>query len=95
MDQPALRTATTLRWKWKPDTAQFVRPTPQTLPQSIEDRSDLLTAVRQQLGLQVESAPIRWTTLAVHLCRHETNSSCRCHLAGASGAIGPIDIAPR
>ena len=58
VDQTGLTDRYDFTLEWKPDTAQVAAiagPNPPTLPQNIEDRSDLLTAMRQQLGLKVES----------------------------------------
>jgi uncharacterized protein (TIGR03435 family) len=63
VDQTGLKDRYDFTLEWKPDTAQLAAsagPNPPALPQNIEDRPDLLTAMRQQLGLKVESgkAPV-------------------------------------
>jgi len=59
VDQSGLTDRYDFTLEWKPDIAQL-GPNAPALPQNIEDRPDLLTAMRQQLGLKVEStkAPV-------------------------------------
>ena len=65
MDRPVVdQTGLTDRYdftlEWRPDGAGPSDANPPALPQNIEDRPDMLTAMRQQLGLKVESgkAPV-------------------------------------
>lgn len=63
VDQTGLTDRYDFKLEWKPDTALLAGgggPNPPALPQNIEDRPDLLTAMRQQLGLKIESgkAPV-------------------------------------
>jgi len=62
VDQTGLTDRYDFTLEWRPDTAQLAAagPNPPALPQNIEDRPDLLTAFRQQLGLKMESgkAPV-------------------------------------
>jgi uncharacterized protein (TIGR03435 family) len=65
MDRPVVdQTGLTDRYdftlEWRPDDPQPSGANPPALPQNIEDRPDMLTAMRQQLGLKVESgkAPV-------------------------------------
>ena len=61
VDQTGLTDRYDFTLEWRPDTAPPARgPNPPALPQNIEDRPDLLTAMRQQLGLKIESgkAPV-------------------------------------
>jgi len=63
VDQTGLGDRYDFTLEWKPDTAQLAPsagPDPPVLPQNVEDRPDLLTAMRQQLGLKIESgkAPV-------------------------------------
>jgi uncharacterized protein (TIGR03435 family) len=58
VDQTGLTDRYDFTLEWKPDTAQFAAGAglnPPALPQNIEDRPDLLTAMRQKLGLKIES----------------------------------------
>jgi uncharacterized protein (TIGR03435 family) len=63
MDRPVVdQTGLTDRYdftlEWRPDTAELATaagPDSPALPQNVEDRPDLLTAMRQQLGLKIES----------------------------------------
>lgn len=64
VDQTGLTDRFDFTLEWKPDAAQLAaaagpNPPPQ-LPQNIEDRPDLMTAIRVQLGLKIESgkAPV-------------------------------------
>ncbi len=59
VDQTGLTDRYDFTLEWKPDTlppAGGDGAAPPALPQNIEDRVDLLTAMRQQLGLKMESA---------------------------------------
>ena len=63
VDQTGLTDRYDFTVEWKPDPAPPAangEPNPPALPQNIEDRPDLLTAMRQQLGLKIESgkAPV-------------------------------------
>jgi uncharacterized protein (TIGR03435 family) len=63
VDQTGLQDRYDFTLEWRPDTAQQppgAGPNAPALPQNIEDRPDLLTAMRQQLGLKIESgkAPV-------------------------------------
>jgi uncharacterized protein (TIGR03435 family) len=65
MDRPVVdQTGLTDRYdftlEWRPDDPQSGGPNAPALPQNVEDRPDMLTAMRQQLGLKVESgkAPV-------------------------------------
>jgi uncharacterized protein (TIGR03435 family) len=57
VDQTGLTDRYDFTLEWKPEAAQLAAagPNAPALPQNIEDRSDLITAMRQQLGLKVES----------------------------------------
>jgi uncharacterized protein (TIGR03435 family) len=63
VDQTGLTDRYDFTLEFKPDAAQLAGmagPNAPPLPQNIEDRADLLTAMRQQLGLKIEStkAPV-------------------------------------
>ena len=61
VDQTGLTDRYDFTLEWKPDrSSRRAGPNPPALPQNIEDRPDLLTAMRQQLGLKMESgkAPV-------------------------------------
>jgi uncharacterized protein (TIGR03435 family) len=63
VDQTGLTDRYDFTLEWKPDAAQLAAiagPNPPALPQSLEDRPDLMAAMRQQLGLKIESgkAPV-------------------------------------
>lgn len=64
VDQTGLTDRYDFSFEWKPDLAQL-GPNPPALPQNIEDRPDLLTAMRQQLGLKVESGKAQVEVLVV------------------------------
>ena len=57
VDQTGLTDRYDFTLEWRPDAAQLAGagPNAPALPQNIEDRPDLLTAMRQQLGLKVEA----------------------------------------
>jgi len=66
VDQTGLGGRYDFTLEWKPDTAQLAAgPNPPALPQNIEDRPDLLTAMRQQLGLKIESGKAPVETLVI------------------------------
>jgi uncharacterized protein (TIGR03435 family) len=62
VDQTGLTDRYDFRMEWKPEAAQLAArgPNAPELPANLEDRPDFLTAMRQQLGLKVESgkAPV-------------------------------------
>ena len=60
VDQTGLTDRYDFTLEWRPDPPPAAGPNPPALPQNVEDRPDLLTAMRQQLGLKVESgkAPV-------------------------------------
>lgn len=63
VDQTGLTDRYDFSLEWKPYTVPpegSAEPNPPALPQNIEDRPDLMTAIRQQLGLKIESgkAPV-------------------------------------
>ena len=65
LDRPVVdQTGSTDRFdftlEWKPDPSQLGPNPPAQLPANIEDRPDLMTAIRVQLGLKIESgkAPV-------------------------------------
>jgi uncharacterized protein (TIGR03435 family) len=54
--------------EWRPDASQnpaLAGPNPPALPQNVEDRPDLLTAIRQQLGLKIESVKTQVEVLVI------------------------------
>ena len=57
VDQTGLKDRYDFQFEWRPEPGPNA---PATLPQNIEDRPDLITAIRQQLGLKIEStkAPV-------------------------------------
>jgi uncharacterized protein (TIGR03435 family) len=55
VDQTGLTDRYDFTLEWRPDALPGGGPVPQPLPQNIEDRPDLMTAMRQQLGLKIES----------------------------------------
>jgi bla regulator protein blaR1 len=59
VDQTGLTDRYDFTLEWRPDVAQL-GPNPPALPQNVEDRPDLIAAMRQQLGLKIEStkAPV-------------------------------------
>jgi uncharacterized protein (TIGR03435 family) len=62
VDQSGLTDRYDFTLEWRPDTAQLAAlgPNAPALPQNVEDRPDLMLAMRQQLGLKLEStkAPV-------------------------------------
>jgi uncharacterized protein (TIGR03435 family) len=60
VDQSGLTDRYDFTLEWKPDPSQLGPNAPAQLPQNIEDRPDLMTAIRMQLGLKIEStkAPV-------------------------------------
>ncbi len=60
VDQSGLTDRYDFTLEWKPDTAQLAAAAgpnpPSQLPPNIEDRPDLMTAIRVQLGLKIESS---------------------------------------
>jgi uncharacterized protein (TIGR03435 family) len=60
VDQSALTDRYDFQLEWKPDQSQLGPNPPAQLPANIEDRPDLMTAIRLQLGLKIESgkAPV-------------------------------------
>ena len=60
VDQTGLTDRYDFTLEWKPDPGQLGPNAPAQLPQNIEDRPDLMTAIRVQLGLKIESgkAPV-------------------------------------
>jgi uncharacterized protein (TIGR03435 family) len=60
VDQSGLTDRYDFTLEWKPDPSQLGPNAPAQLPQNIEDRPDLMTAIRLQLGLKIEStkAPV-------------------------------------
>jgi uncharacterized protein (TIGR03435 family) len=60
VDQSGLTDRYDFTLEWKPDPSQLGPNAPAQLPQNIEDRPDLMTAIRTQLGLKIESgkAPV-------------------------------------
>lgn len=59
VDQTGLTDRFDFTLEWKPDSAQLAAAAgpngPANLPPGIEDRPDLMTAMRQKLGLKIES----------------------------------------
>jgi uncharacterized protein (TIGR03435 family) len=60
VDQTGLKERFDFTLEWKPDPSQLGPNPPAQLPANVEDRPDLMTAMRVQLGLKVESgkAPV-------------------------------------
>ncbi len=65
MDRPVVdQTGLTDRYdftlEWRPDTPASADANSPSLPQNIEDRPDIFNAMRQQIGLRIESgkAPV-------------------------------------
>jgi uncharacterized protein (TIGR03435 family) len=68
VDQTGLTDRYDFTLEWRPDDAQLAAaagPNPPALPQNIEDRPDLLTAMRQQLGLKIESSKANVEVLVI------------------------------
>jgi uncharacterized protein (TIGR03435 family) len=55
VDQSNLTDRYDFTLEWKPDQTQLGPNPPAQLPANIEDRPDLMTAIRVQLGLKIES----------------------------------------
>ncbi len=60
VDQSGLTDRFDFTLEWKPDQSQLGPNPPAQLPANVEDRPDLITAIRVQLGLKIESgkAPV-------------------------------------
>jgi uncharacterized protein (TIGR03435 family) len=55
VDQTGLTDRYDFTLEWKPDPSQLGPNAPATLPANLEERPDLMTAIRQQLGLKIEA----------------------------------------
>jgi uncharacterized protein (TIGR03435 family) len=55
VDQTGLTDLFDFTLEWKPDQSQLGPNPPAQLPANVEDRPDLITAIRTQLGLKIES----------------------------------------
>jgi uncharacterized protein (TIGR03435 family) len=69
VDQTGLTDRYDFQLEWKPDTAQLAAAAgpngPPQLPQNVEDRPDLMTAIRVQLGLKIESGKVPVDVLVI------------------------------
>jgi uncharacterized protein (TIGR03435 family) len=68
VDQSGLTDRYDFTLEWKPEAARLAAmggPNPPALPQNIEDRPDMLTAMRQQLGLKMESGKAQVEVLVI------------------------------
>jgi uncharacterized protein (TIGR03435 family) len=65
VDQTELTQRFDFTLEWKPDPSQLGPNAPAQLPQNIEDRPDLMTAIRTQLGLKIESGKAQVEVLVI------------------------------
>jgi uncharacterized protein (TIGR03435 family) len=68
VDQTGLTDRYDFTLEWQPDTAgpaAAASPNPPTAPPNVEDRPDLFTAMRQQLGLKIESGKAKVEVLVI------------------------------